>query len=69
MEVNLLATPKKPNPRFEVYRDDLGEWRWRLWSSSDVIADSGQGYSTKAHAERAIAAVKRVAPDAPIVEE
>lgn len=63
-----LRSTAKPNPRFEVYQDAANEWRWRLISSSDIIADSGQGYATKVGAEKGIAAVKRVAPDAPIVD-
>ena len=30
--------------RFVVYKDVAGHYRWRLWSNSRVIADSGQGY-------------------------
>jgi uncharacterized protein YegP (UPF0339 family) len=43
---------------YEVYRDTEGRWRWRLWSSSDVIADSGQGYASEHDAERAIRSVR-----------
>lgn len=29
----------------EIYRDDLGEWRWRKRAANGkVIADSGEGY-------------------------
>lgn len=44
----------KPNI-FEIYIDRDGFWRWRLWSGNKkIIADSGQGYSTKSNAKRAI---------------
>jgi len=56
-------------PYFYVYRDAVGKWRWHLRSSSDIIADSGQGYSTQYACERGIAAVKRVAPLADVVHE
>ncbi|MEF8790051.1 MAG: HVO_2922 family protein, partial [Haloarculaceae archaeon] len=45
---------------FEVYRDSAGEWRWRLVASNgNIIADSGEGYSSKQGAERGIESVKR----------
>jgi hypothetical protein len=30
--------------RVTVYRDSSGEWRWRHVKSSDIIAESGEGY-------------------------
>lgn len=35
---------------FQVYKDDAGEWRWRLRSAgnSKTIADSGEGYKARA---------------------
>ena len=37
-----------------VYIDATGEWRWTLWAySKRIIADSGDGYATKANALRA----------------
>ena len=40
---------------FEVYRDSAGEWRWRRKAANgEVIADSGEGYSSYAGVERAI---------------
>ena len=40
--------------RFEVYEDSAGEYRWRgIAGNGEVIADSGEGYATKANAERA----------------
>ena len=54
--------------RFELYRDAAGQYRWRLWSSnrSDIIADSAEGYTSKAGAQNGIQAVKTDAPAAPI---
>ena len=40
--------------KFEVYEDSAGEWRWRgIAGNGEIIADSGEGYATKANAERA----------------
>ncbi len=36
---------------FEVYEDRAGKYRWRLRHDNDnFIADSGEGYSSKAGA-------------------
>jgi hypothetical protein len=35
--------------RVELYEADDG-WRWRAWSSSDIIADSGQAYAERSGA-------------------
>jgi len=49
--------------RFELYRDRAGDWRWRLrHDNGNVIADSGQGYSSKRNAERGVRSVKANAP-------
>ena len=53
---------------FWVYRDDAGEWRWRLyaWKNRRILADSGEGFPSRQSCERNIALVKAVAPAAPI---
>ena len=59
-----------PNgPRFELFPDSAGEWRWRLVASNEqIIADSGEGYTSKQGARRGIRSVKRAAPEAAIHE-
>ena len=52
---------------FEVFRDRADEWRWRLVASNgNIIADSGEGYSSKQGAQRGIESVKRNAPEAEV---
>lgn len=52
---------------FELIMDRSDEYRWRLQSGNNrIIADSGEGYSSKSAAEEGIADVKRIAPAAPI---
>lgn len=61
-----------PAPRFELYKEESsGDWRWRLigGNSRDIIADSGEGYASKAGAKEGIADVKRHAVAAPVVEK
>ncbi|MBX3146981.1 MAG: DUF1508 domain-containing protein [Gemmatimonadales bacterium] len=44
---------------FEVYQDTRSEWRWRLIAANaQRIADSGEGYTSKASCEHGIALVK-----------
>jgi len=55
---------------FKLYKDRAGEYRWRLvHENGNIIADSGQGYTTKANAENGINSVKENAPSAPIEEQ
>lgn len=54
---------------FQVYRDEIDDWRWRLLhDNGNIIADSGQGYSSKQAAVRGIESVKRNAPEAAVEE-
>ena len=53
---------------FELYEDSAGEWRWRLTSGNDIIADSGEGYSSKSAARDAIGRVKEDGPTASVLE-
>jgi uncharacterized protein YegP (UPF0339 family) len=59
-----------PNePRFELFLDNAGEWRWRLIVSNDeIIADSAEGYASKQGAKRGIRSVKRVATNAEVYD-
>lgn len=51
---------------FEVYKDSEEQWRWRLrHRNGNIIADSGEGYSSRTAAQDAIESVKVNAPDAP----
>lgn len=62
------SMPSKP--RFELYTDGAGEWRWRLVATNEeIIATSGEGYVSKQGAERGIESVKRAVPKAKIRAE
>jgi len=55
---------------FELFQDRAGEYRWRLrHDNGNIIADSGEGYSSKAGAENGIQSVKENAPSAPIEDQ
>jgi uncharacterized protein YegP (UPF0339 family) len=52
---------------FELYTDKAGEYRWRLrHSNGNIIADSGEGYTTKDNAVNGLESVKENAPSAPV---
>lgn len=52
---------------FEVYKDKGGEFRWRLQAANnEIVADSNEGYKTKASCLNGIEVVRRIAGNAPI---
>ena len=57
------------NPKFEVYVDKAGEYRFRLKARNGEIIAASEGYKAKASCLNGIESVKKNAPDAEIVEE
>ncbi len=57
------------NPKFELYTDKAGEYRFRLKAANGQIIGVSEGYKTKDSAENGIQSVKQNAPDAEIVKE
>ncbi|NPE28172.1 YegP family protein [Methanococcoides sp. SA1] len=55
-------------PKFEVYTDKSGKYRFRLKAKNGEIIATGQGYSTKSACMNGIKSVKKNAMDAEIVE-
>lgn len=59
---------KLKHPKFEVYKDKAGAFRFRLKArNGEVIATSG-GYKAKASCFKGIASVKKNAPDSGIIK-
>jgi len=55
--------------RFEVYEDIAGDHRWRLvHRNGNIIADSGEGYVSKAKAKQGLESVRTNAPGAYVVD-
>lgn len=55
---------------FELYEDKAGKWRWTLrHDNGNVIADSGEGYSSKDACMKGMESVRTNAPKAPMVEK
>ena len=57
------------HPKFEMYEDKGGEFRFRLKARNGEIIAVGEGYKAKASCENGIDSVKKNAPEAEIVEE
>ena len=57
------------HPKFEVYEDKAGEFRFRLKARNGEIILSSEGYKAKASCENGIESVRKNAPEAEIVEE
>ena len=61
------ATEK--NPKFEIYNDKAGEFRFRLKATNGQIIAVSEGYTTMASCKNGIESVQKNAVDAEIVEE
>ena len=57
---------KVTNPKFELYQDKTGEYRFRLKARNGEIIATSEGYKTKASCLNGIDSVRRNAPEAPI---
>lgn len=57
------------NPKFEVYTDKAGEFRFRLKARNGEIIAVSEGYKAKASCMNGIESVRKNAPEASVVEE
>ena len=60
---------KCKNPKFEVYKDKAGEFRFRLKASNGEIILTGESYKAKAGCLKGIESIRRNAAESPVVEE
>lgn len=56
-------------PKFEIYADKAGEFRFRLKAANGQVIATGEGYKTLASCENGVESVKKNAVDAKVVEE
>ena len=56
------------NPKFEMYTDKAGEFRFRLKATNGQIIAVSEGYKAKASCVNGIESVKKNAADAPVEE-
>ena len=59
---------KQKNPKFEVYTDKAGEFRFRLKAANGEIIGVGEGYKKKASCLNGIESIRKNAVDAKIEE-
>jgi len=56
-------------PKFEIYKDAAGKFRWRLKApNGEIIASSGEAYESRDSCKNGIQSVKTNAPKAEIAE-
>ena len=56
--------------KFQLYKDRKGEYRWRLRArNGEIIADSNEGYSSKASCKHGIDLVKEQAASAMVEDQ
>lgn len=55
------------NPKFEVYKDNAGEFRFRLKARNGENILSGEGYSAKAGCLKGIESIRKNAPEADVI--
>lgn len=60
---------KEKNPKFEIYQDKAGEYRFRLKATNGQVIATSEGYTAMTGCVNGVESVKKNAPDAEIVEE
>jgi uncharacterized protein YegP (UPF0339 family) len=53
--------------KYELYKDKIGEWRWRLKAANGEILAFGEGYKNKADCQHCIGLIK-ASSTAPVIE-
>lgn len=56
-------------PKFEIYTDKAGEYRFRLKATNGQVIAVSEGYKSLASCENGVESVKKNAVDAKVVEE
>lgn len=60
---------KQKNPKFEVYVDKKGEFRFRLKAGNGEIIGTGESYKAKASCLNGIESIRKNAADGEIVDK
>ncbi len=60
---------KTKNPKFEIYVDRAGEYRFRLRAPNGQTVAASESYTTKAACLNGVRSVQRNAPDASVSKE
>ena len=57
------------HPKYELYQDRSGEYRFRLKARNGEIIACEEGYASKAGCEKGIASIGKNAPEAAVIVE
>ena len=57
------------HPKFEIYKDKAGEFRFRLKARNGEVIATGESYTTKANCKNGVNSVMKNAEDAEVAEE
>ncbi len=57
------------HPKYELYKDKAGEFRFRLKARNGEIIVTGEGYASKANCQNGIASIGKNAPEAAVIVE
>lgn len=60
---------EETHPKFELYQDKAGEFRFRLKAVNGQIIAVSEGYKAMSGCKNGVESVRKNAPDAEIVEE
>ena len=56
------------HPKFEIYQDKAGEYRFRLKAKNGQVIAVSEGYKTMKNCKNGVNSVVKNAPEAPVVE-
>jgi len=65
----VLGFATEKNPKFEIYLDKSGGYRFRLKSKNGQTVGTSEVYKAKPSCKNGIESVKKNAPDAVVIEE
>jgi hypothetical protein len=66
-DLSVEGAPTVKHPKFQVYVDKAGEYRFRLKATNGEIIAASEGYKAKASCLNGIESIKKNAPEAPVV--
>ncbi|MCR4780776.1 MAG: YegP family protein [Ruminiclostridium sp.] len=56
------------NPKFEIYSDQAGQFRFRLKAKNGQVIAVSEGYTSKANCKNGIQSVKKNSVNSPVIE-
>ncbi|MFQ5950950.1 MAG: YegP family protein [Candidatus Geothermarchaeales archaeon] len=63
-----VGRTRRARPKFEIFRDETGEFRFRLKAPNGEIIGVSEGYKSKGGCKGGIESVKRNAPAVAMVD-